>query len=138
MFERHWGIIITTEARGPSETIDGASVEASDPSRPKLILHSLYKPAKVGLGIGLIGALPYMAEACERGAYPITDRCAPLVDLPDAIKSITSTSTDSASASMVVSQPRLAYHSTAPNSSGHLILESRIFEPIPLQPGPRS
>ncbi len=71
------------------------------------------------------------AEACERGAYPFTDRCAPLADLPEVIKLISSTSTDSLSASMIASQPRLTFTTSAPNSSDHLI-SPRIVKPIAL------
>ena len=131
MFERHWSVIITTDTWDPSQTVDGASDETDDPSQPKLILRTLYKPAKVVLGIGLIAGLPYFAEACERGAYPFTDRCAPLADLPEVIKLISSTSTDSLSASMIASQPRLTFTTSAPNSSDHLI-SPRIVKPIAL------
>lgn len=134
MFERHWGIIITTEAWGPPETVDGTSDETDDPSQPKLILRTLYRPAKVGMGVGLIALLPHMVEACERGAYPFTDRWAPLADLPEAIKSISSTSTGSLSASMIASQPRLTFTATDPSSSDLLNFESHIFKSIPLQP----
>ena len=74
-----------------------------------------------------------MVEACERGAHPFTGRCAPLADLADAIKSISSTSTDTVSASMVWIQPRLTSTSAAPSSSGHQIFKSQIFKSIPIQ-----
>ncbi len=134
MLERHWGVIIAADTWNPSDTVDGTSDETDDRSQPKLIFWPLYKPAQVGLGIGLITALPHMVGACERDVYPFTDRYAPLAELPDAMKSISSTSTGSVSASMVGNQPPSAYHSAAPSSSGRLIFESQIFELIPAQP----
>ena len=128
MFERHWGVIMTTETWDSPEPVDGTSGETNDPSQPKLILRTPYELAKAGLGIGLLAALPYMIEACERGAYPFADRCAPFANLPDAIKSISSTSTDSLSASMIASQPRLTFTAAAPNSSGLVSFESLIFK----------
>ncbi len=123
MYEKYWGATITTEAQDASEG-------ASDPSQPALILRSLYEPATIGLGICLIAGLPLIAEACERGAYPFTDDCAPLADLPKAIKTIVSTSTDVASAAMIADRPGLSFTASAPSSSGYLIFDSQIIKPI--------